>query len=103
INYRRGVVIASVLSVVIMPWKMMENEDSIFVFLNAIGAILGPVAGVMIVHFYIVSRRHIDIDKLYFDLRVKDQKIPRINISAYIGTIAGVVISLLGFLPGFTV
>ncbi|MCY1029187.1 cytosine permease, partial [Mammaliicoccus sciuri] len=76
---------------------------SIFVFLNAIGAILGPVAGVMIVHFYIVSRRHIDIDKLYFDLRVKDQKIPRINISAYIGTIAGVVISLLGFLPGFTV
>ena len=103
INYRRGVVIASVLSVVIMPWKMMENEGSIFLFLNAIGAILGPVAGVMIVHFYFVSRCHIDIDKLYFDLYDKDIKIQRINVSAYIATIIGVVISLLGFLPAFAV
>lgn len=103
INYRRGVIIASVLSVVIMPWKMMEEEDSIFLFLNAIGAILGPVAGVMIVHFYIVSKCHIDIDKLYFDLKDKEQKIPRINVSAYIGTIAGVIVSILGFLPAFTV
>lgn len=103
INYKRGVVIASVLSVVIMPWKMMENEDSIFLFLNAIGAILGPVAGVMIVHFYLVSKCRIDIDKLYFDLHDKDIKIERVNISAYIATVVGVVISLLGFLPAFKV
>ncbi len=81
----------------------MENEDSIFLFLNAIGAILGPVAGVMIVHFYLVSKCRIDIDKLYFDLHDKDIKIQRVNISAYIATIVGVVISLLGFLPAFKV
>ena len=36
--------IASVISFLIMPWKLMENADSIFIFLNAIGAVLGPVA-----------------------------------------------------------
>ena len=103
VNYKRGVIIASVASVLIMPWKLMEEEDSIFLFLNAIGAILGPVAGVMIVHFFIVKRCQIDIDALYFDLYDKNIKIKRFNISAYIATIVGVAISLLGFLPGFTV
>lgn len=103
INYRRGVIIACVMSVVIMPWKLMENEDSIFIFLNAIGAILGPVAGIMIVHFFFVARCHIDIDKLYFDQTTKQVEMTRINIPAYIATIIGVAISLIGFLPGFTV
>lgn len=103
VNYKRGVIIASVASVLIMPWKLMEEEDSIFLFLNAIGAILGPVAGVMIVHFFIVKRCQIDIDALYFDLYDKNIKVKRFNISAYIATIVGVAISLLGFLPGFTV
>ena len=32
INYRRGVWIASIASIITMPWKMMENSDSIFMF-----------------------------------------------------------------------
>ncbi|EHJ06800.1 allantoin permease [Staphylococcus simiae] len=103
INYKRGVMIASILSIVIMPWKMMENQDSIFVFLNAIGAILGPVAGAMIVHFYFISKCKINIDKLYFDLNNKPKDLKRINIPAYIATIVGVVISLLGFIPAFRI
>ncbi|MBU7216486.1 allantoin permease [Staphylococcus gallinarum] len=103
VNYRRGVIIACVASVLIMPWKMMENEGSIVVFLNAIGAFLGPVAGVMIVHFYLVTRCQINLEELYFDMFDKEINIQRINISAYIATIVGVVISLLGFLPAFKV
>lgn len=30
ISYRKGVVIAGIVSILIMPWKMMENNDSIF-------------------------------------------------------------------------
>ncbi|GGI43008.1 allantoin permease [Mammaliicoccus stepanovicii] len=103
VNYKRGVMIASIVSVLIMPWKMMENEDSIFVFLNMIGAILGPVTGVMIVHFYFVAKCKINIDELYFDVNVKERAIPKVNQAAYIATIIGVVVCLLGFLPGFKV
>lgn len=103
INYRRGVVIASVASILIMPWKLMQNEDSIFIFLNMIGAILGPVSGVLIVHFYLISRCKIDIDKLYFDLNTKHHDGLRFNFSAYVATIIGVIVSLLGFIPKFHV
>lgn len=103
INYRRGVILAAVLSVVIMPWKLMQNEDSIFVFLNMIGAILGPVSGVMIIHFYFISRCKVNIDKLYFDLNAEHHNGLRFNGSAYIATILGVVVSLLGFIPKFSV
>ena len=57
----------------------------------------------MIVHFYLVTRCQIDLEALYFDMFDKEINIQRINISAYIATIAGVVISLLGFLPAFKI
>ena len=31
-TYKKGVMIASVISFLIMPWKLMENADSIFIF-----------------------------------------------------------------------
>ncbi|WP_107950500.1 allantoin permease [Lysinibacillus parviboronicapiens] len=103
INYRRGVWIASIASIITMPWKMMENSDSIFMFLNIIGAILGPVAGVMIVKFFFISKCRINIEELYFDRNSNERPKVRINIQAYIATIVGVSISLIGFIPKFHV
>lgn len=102
LNYRKGVMIAGVISFLIMPWKLMENADSIYIFLNAIGAMLGPVAGVMVAHFYFIKKQTITLDKLYFDPQVKDQvnDYRGLNKSAYIATILGLVISLVGqFVP----
>ncbi len=84
-------------------WKMMENSDSIFMFLNIIGAILGPVAGVMIVKFFFISKCRINIEELYFDRNSNERPKVRINIQAYIATIVGVSISLIGFIPKFHV
>ena len=100
ITYKRGVIIAAVISVIIMPWKMMENSDSIFMFLNLIGAILGPVAGVMIAHFYRVIHKKVDLDRLYFDANNPPADLERLNKKAYIATIVGVLVSFLGFMPG---
>lgn len=101
INYHRGVWIASIASIIIMPWKMMENSDSIFLFLNMIGAILGPVTGVMIAKFFFISKCRIDMDELYFDMNSKERPKGRINIQAYIATIVGVIICFTGFIPKF--
>lgn len=106
INYRRGVIIASVISFVIMPWKLMENADSIFIFLNAIGAVLGPVAGVMITDFFVVHKQHIDLNKLYMNTNKKEEKNEYygINRAAYIATILGLIISFSGqFIPSISI
>ncbi|MBM4761321.1 putative allantoin permease [Bacillus sp. B15-48] len=98
VNYKKGVIIASVISFMIMPWKLMENANSIFAFLNIIGAILGPVAGVMLAHYYFVKKREIDLDALYMDSKASNDQNPYrgVNVEAYIATIIGVVVSVSG-------
>lgn len=106
INYRKGVIIASIISFVIMPWKLMENSSSIYIFLNSIGAVLGPVAGVMIAHFYFIEKQNINLDKLYMDLKEDNSKNPYkgINKQSYIATIAALVLCLSGqFIPSLKV
>jgi len=106
INYRRGVIIASVISFIIMPWKLMENSDSIFIFLNFIGAVLGPLAGVMITDFFIVHKQRIDLNQLYMETKGKGDKSQYrgVNKAAYIATILGLLISFSGqFIPSISV
>lgn len=106
LNYRSGVLIASVISFLIMPWKLMANADSIFIFLNSIGAVLGPVAGVMIANYFFVQKEVIDLDALYMDVSKENENNPYkgVNKSAYIATIIALIISLSGqFIPALKV
>ncbi len=43
----------------------MENQDSIYLFLDIIGGMLGPVIGVMMAHYFVVMRGQINLDELY--------------------------------------
>ncbi|MGF1726896.1 allantoin transporter [Photobacterium nomapromontoriensis] len=65
LTYRQGVMIAGVISVIICPWKLMESQDSLFMFLNIIGAMLGPVLGVMLAHYFVIMKGNIDLETLY--------------------------------------
>ncbi|MBP1040778.1 putative allantoin permease [Vagococcus sp. BWB3-3] len=106
INYRKGVIIASVISFLIMPWKLMENQDSIFAFLNMIGAVLGPVAGVMIAQYFFIHKQTIDLDQLYMDPSEdnSNNQYKGINKEAYIATIVALIISMLGqFIPSLKI
>lgn len=98
INYKKGVLIASVISFLIMPWKLMEDSASIYLFLNTIGAVLGPVAGTMIAHYYFVQKQTIHLDQLFLDQKVNNQNnlYKGVNKPAYIATIMALVICLSG-------
>lgn len=102
IDYKKGVIIASIISYIIMPWKLMENSDSIFVFLNMIGAVIGPVVGVMLAHYYFVLKQKIKLDDLYMDPSVNNSEnsYNGINKEAYFATLIALVISIIGeFIP----
>lgn len=102
LDYKKGVWIAGVISVLIMPWRFMSGGGAILTFLNLIGSLLGPVAGVMIAHYYFIVNQQIDLNQLYFDTSEKNPKsiYKGINTQAYIATIAGLMLTLLGnFIP----
>lgn len=107
IDYRKGVLIAGIISFLIMPWNFMSDGGGILVFLNAIGSLLGPVAGVMIAHYYFVNKQEIDLDQLYFDTSGKESRqniYTGVNKQAYVATIIGLVLSMVGqFIPALSV
>lgn len=78
----------------------MENQDSIYLFLDIIGGMLGPVIGVMLAHYYIVMRGNIDLNVLY--TKPGDYKFYEhgFNTTAFVVTVIAVIISLGGkFIP----
>jgi len=107
INYRRGVIIAGIISVLIMPWRFIGDGGAIITFLNLIGALLGPVGGVMIAHYFIVKNRYIDLDELYLAEGTEEGKQSKyygLNVNAYIATISALLIVLAGqFIPALSI
>ncbi|WP_285767759.1 NCS1 family nucleobase:cation symporter [Peribacillus sp. SI8-4] len=65
VSFKTGALIAAVAGLIIMPWKLMENSTSIFLFLNIIGGLLGPVTGVMLAHYYVIAKKEINMEELY--------------------------------------
>lgn len=97
ISYRTGGWITAVIGVLIMPWKLLETTQGyIFTWLVGYGALLGPIAGILIVDYWIVRKARLAVDDLY----AKD------GAYAYRGgwnlaAVAALVLGVLPNLPGF--
>ena len=66
ISFRTGAMITAVIGILIMPWKLYNDAAAyIFTWLIGYGALLGPVAGIMIADYFIVRKQQIDVDALY--------------------------------------
>ena len=49
-----------------MPWKVLETTQGyIFTWLIGYSALLGPVAGILIVDYYLIRNKELKVDDLY--------------------------------------
>jgi NCS1 family nucleobase:cation symporter-1 len=66
ISFKTGGLITGVLGIAMMPWKLLASADAyIFNWLVGYSALLGPIAGVMIVDYWVLRRRELDVPDLY--------------------------------------
>lgn len=66
INFMIGGLITSVIGIAIMPWKLLSDYGAyIFGWLGTYGGLLGPVAGIMIVDYYIIRKGKLNVHDLY--------------------------------------
>ncbi|KAB7705040.1 hypothetical protein F9802_15900 [Bacillus aerolatus] len=101
VNFKTGALLAAVAGFIIMPWKLMESTTSIFIFLNIIGGLLSPVAGVMLAHYYVIAKRELNVKELYSVNGQYNYK-NGFHTPALIATVIAGVISLIGqFVPAF--
>ncbi len=66
ISFKTGVIITAVIGILMMPWRLY-NDAAVYIFtwLIGYGALLGPVAGIMIADYFLLRRGRLDVDALY--------------------------------------
>ncbi len=66
ISYKTGGVITAGIAILMMPWKVLESTQGyIFTWLIGYSALLGPVAGILIVDYYLIRRTKLNVVDLY--------------------------------------
>jgi nucleobase:cation symporter-1, NCS1 family len=66
ISYRAGGYITASIGILMMPWKILASTQGyIFTWLIGYSALLGPIAGILIVDYYVIRRTSLDVAALY--------------------------------------
>lgn len=67
IDFRRGGLISAVIAALITPWHLYSSPVAINYFLGGLGALLGPLFGVIFVDYFLVRRQQVHVEELYLD------------------------------------
>lgn len=65
INVRRGQYICAILGLVTVPWKIQNSAKTFTSFLSGYSIFLEPVCGILIVHYWTVAKRKLNLAQLY--------------------------------------
>ncbi|MFZ3143567.1 NCS1 family nucleobase:cation symporter-1 [Psychrobacter glacincola] len=68
INFRMGGLITAVIAFFVGAlWLSFISKIGIVGFVNAIGAVIAPFFGILIIDYYLIKRQHIDMNDLFSD------------------------------------
>jgi len=97
ISFKQGAMITAIIGIVMLPWRLYNNAAAyIFTWLIGYGALLGPVAGIMIADYFVVRRGELVVTDLY-TRRGTYEYARGFNWIAIAALIIGVAPSLPGF------
>jgi NCS1 family nucleobase:cation symporter-1 len=96
ISFRTGGLITGVIGVVMMPWRLLDNFSAyIFGWLVGYSGLLGPIAGVMIVDYYLVRHTRLKVSDLYRRNGIYEYD-NGVNPRAVVALLTGIVAALMG-------
>ncbi|QXI26983.1 NCS1 family nucleobase:cation symporter-1 [Pseudomonas vanderleydeniana] len=103
LTFRRAGLISAAIAVLILPWNLYNSPLVIVYFLSGLGALLGPLYGVIMVDYWLLRKGRIDVPALYSE----DPNGPYyyhggINLRAVAAFIPAALIAIvLALVPGF--
>ncbi len=97
ISFKKGGYIAAAIALVLYPFAPWEGNAASFV--NAIGATMGPLLGVILVDYYLIAKGRVNVEALYQE-HGEYRYEGGWNVNALVATGVGAVFSTI--LPNFT-
>lgn len=98
ISYRTGGYITAGLALAMMPWKILETTQGyIFTWLIGYSALLGPIAGILIIDYYFIRKTELDVGQMYRDDGIYSYR-NGWNGAAVAAFVVGVAPNIPGFL-----
>ena len=67
IDFKRGGLIAAVIALVITPWNLYNSPVVINLFLGGLGALLGPLFGIIMVDYYVLRKQQVLVRDLFME------------------------------------
>ncbi|MDQ3488915.1 MAG: NCS1 family nucleobase:cation symporter-1 [Acidobacteriota bacterium] len=93
ISFTTGGLITGFIGIAMMPWKLLSDfEAYIFGWLVGYSGLLGPVAGILIVDYWVLRKQTLSVRDLY----VEGGEYPLVHWPAMIALAAGIGLALIG-------
>lgn len=101
LDFRRASLVSAIIGLVILPWNLYNNPAVIVYFLGGLGALLGPLFGVIMADYWLIRGTRINVPELYSEVEKGSYFYSKgVNLRAVTAFAAAAVISLLiAFIP----
>ncbi len=106
INQTRGVLMTGAVGVLLMGYDLLQKagvippgvslEQMYSNWLLGYSSLLGPIAGIMAVDYFLIKKQRLDVPSLYMD----NHAYPAVNIAGFIAFGVPVALTLLSLLTG---
>lgn len=102
LNFRKAAWVSGIIGLVILPWNLYNNPLVIVYFLGGLGALLGPLFGVVMADYWLLRRGKVNVPELYTEDPAGAYFYKRgVNPKAIISMVpAAAVAILIAFVPG---
>jgi NCS1 family nucleobase:cation symporter-1 len=65
LDFRRAGLVAAVLALLVMPWKLYSSPVAVNDFLGTLGAFLGPLFGILMTDYFLFRKQRVAVEEMY--------------------------------------
>lgn len=98
IDFKRGGLGAAVIALVITPWNLFNSPVVVNLFLGGLGALLGPLFGIIMIDYYVLRQQHVLVRDLFRDEGYYTYKRgwnPKAIVSFAVSAVPAVIVALV--------
>ncbi|WP_433876306.1 NCS1 family nucleobase:cation symporter-1 [Sinomonas atrocyanea] len=104
LDFRRAAMVSAVVGLVILPWNLYNNPIVIVYFLGGLGALLGPLFGVIMADYWLIRRGKVNVPALYTEAATADYHYTKgVNPRAIAALVPAAAVALaIAFIPALS-